>query len=342
MGMLPKTVITVQQPLCSGRHWAGFYKGPSGVPPSPELCRLSALLKGGDGAFLIDVDHPRDVAGALGALFLRGGPLPVLHLLGQHLLPGSLPLQPLQHCLQLHLVPQVRGVAPCRQAEEASCGERGRVMLTPGVSAGDGIPLERQGVRGGRGTLAGVSWQGSGQAGPEASGQGSGRASHLSPCCHAPGAPPPPPAASPCPSVAGRQGQGPGTRGTSLPGPGSRDKATSRLCHGASVVHRDLVSPSCQPGGPGGEAAAWGTRGHPLTRLGDTQQLRHGRGRHLPLAQGPHHRHSIIVLCGDTRGITGGRGGTTLQGSIPAPGAGPLPAGAGSGSRPTTQGSSRR
>jgi len=123
MGTLPKNAVTPRQPPCSGRGSLGWaLQGTKRRPPSPERRRLSALRGGGHGAFPIDVDHPGDVAGALGALLLGGGPLPALHLPHQHLLAGSAPLQPLQRGLQLGPVPPVRGVAPGRQAEEPSCG----------------------------------------------------------------------------------------------------------------------------------------------------------------------------------------------------------------------------
>lgn len=51
MGMLPKTVITLQQPLCSGSHWAGFYKGPSGVPPPQSCVGSQPSSRGGMGHF---------------------------------------------------------------------------------------------------------------------------------------------------------------------------------------------------------------------------------------------------------------------------------------------------
>lgn len=138
MRRLPKTAVTPQQLSCSS---IGFHKGPS-AHPQPRARWLSALLEGGHGAFLIDIDHTRDVASALGALLLGGGLLPALHLLRQHLLPGSLPLQLLQHRLQLRLVPQVRGVAPGCQAQKASCRKRGRVTdADPGCSPLGMAPL---------------------------------------------------------------------------------------------------------------------------------------------------------------------------------------------------------
>lgn len=52
MGTLPKTVIALQQPLCSGRGLLGWVlRGASGVPPPQSCVSSQPSSRGGMGHF---------------------------------------------------------------------------------------------------------------------------------------------------------------------------------------------------------------------------------------------------------------------------------------------------